>query len=129
MRRFGWWRGHDRHRGWAFQPRDEAFLEGCEPPGPSEGRWYGRPCISLRYPLIEALTGLGFGLAVYDFSSSLALVSALVLIAVLAALASIDVEHRLRSAVVGPAAVFEHRGVGGWRTLPVVGIAGFGRPG
>jgi hypothetical protein len=69
-------------------------------------------------------------LAVYDFSSFLALVSVLVLIAVLVALAVIDVEHRLLiSAVVGPAAVFELRDVGGWRTLLVVGIADFGRPG
>jgi hypothetical protein len=34
-------------------------------------------------------------LAVYDFSSFLALVSALVLTAVLVALAAVDVEHRL----------------------------------
>ena len=95
MRRFGWWRGHEGHRGWAFQPRDGEFLEGCELPSPFEGRWYGRPCISLRYPLIEVLTGLFFGLAVYDFSSFLALVSALVLTAVLVALAAVDVEHRL----------------------------------
>ena len=95
MRRFGWWRGHEGHRGWAFQPRDGEFLEGCELPSPFEGRWYGRPCISLRYPLIEVLTELFFGLAVYDFSSFLVLVSALVLTAVLVALAAVDVEHRL----------------------------------
>ncbi|HZB81230.1 MAG TPA: hypothetical protein VE288_00090 [Rubrobacteraceae bacterium] len=69
-------------------------------------------------------------MAVYDFSSFLALVSVLVLTSVLVALATVDVEHRLlRSAVVGPAAVFELRDVGGWRTLPLVGITGFGRRG
>ena len=63
--------------------------------------------ISLRYPLIEALTGLPFGLTAYEFTSFLTLVSALVLIAVLVALAAIDLEHRLLpNVIVGPAAVF-----------------------
>jgi leader peptidase (prepilin peptidase) / N-methyltransferase len=63
--------------------------------------------ISPRYPLIEALTGLLFGLAAYEsFASFLAFVSALVLISVLVALAGIDLEHRLLpNVIVGPAAV------------------------
>ncbi len=62
--------------------------------------------ISPRYPLVEGLTGLLFGLAVHEFGLSLALVSALVLISVLVALAAIDLEHRLLpNAIVGPAAV------------------------
>lgn len=62
-------------------------------------------CISPRYPLVEGLTGLLFALAAYDFGLSLALVSALVLIAVLVALAGTDLEHRLLpNVIVGPAA-------------------------
>ena len=61
--------------------------------------------ISPRYPLVEALTGLLFGLAAYKFGLSLELISALVLIAVLVALAGIDLEHRLLpNVIVGPAA-------------------------
>jgi leader peptidase (prepilin peptidase) / N-methyltransferase len=62
--------------------------------------------ISPRYPCVEALTGLLFGLAAYDFGLSLALVSALVLISVLVVLAGTDLEHRLLpNVIVGPAAV------------------------
>lgn len=62
--------------------------------------------IPLRYPLVEALTGFLFGLAAYRFGFSLALVSALVLIAVLVVLAGIDLEHRLLpNVIIGPAAV------------------------
>lgn len=62
--------------------------------------------ISPRYPLVEALTGLLFALAAYEFGLSLALVSALVLIPVLVALAGIDLEHRLLpNVIVGPAAL------------------------
>ncbi len=62
--------------------------------------------ISPRYPLVEALTGLLFGLAAYEFGLSLALVAALVLISVLVALAGIDLEHRLLpNAILGPAAI------------------------
>jgi leader peptidase (prepilin peptidase)/N-methyltransferase len=62
--------------------------------------------ISLRYPLVEALTGLLFGLAAYELGFSLALVSALVLIAALVALGGIDLEHRLLpNVILGPAAV------------------------
>jgi len=62
--------------------------------------------ISPRHPLVEALTGFLFGLAAYEFGISLELVSALVLISVLVALAGTDLEHRLLpNAIVGPAAV------------------------
>ena len=62
--------------------------------------------ISPRYPLVEALTGVLFALAAYEFGLSLALVSAFILIPVLVALASIDLEHRLLpNVIVGPAAL------------------------
>jgi leader peptidase (prepilin peptidase) / N-methyltransferase len=74
--------------------------------------------ISSRYPLVEALTGLLFGLAAYEFGLSLELVSALVLIAVLVVLVGTDLEHRLLpNVVVGPAAVVGF-------TLSVVGDPG-----
>ncbi len=58
--------------------------------------------ISLRYPLVEVLTGVLFALAAYEFGLSLALV----LISALVALAGIDLEHRLLpNVVVGPAAL------------------------
>ncbi len=60
--------------------------------------------VSPRYPLVEGLTGFLFGLAVYEFGLSLALVPALVFIAVLIALAGTDLEHRLLpNAIVFPA--------------------------
>ena len=62
--------------------------------------------ISPRYPLVEMLTGLLFVLAAYEFGLSLALVSALVLICALVALAGTDLEHRLLpNRIVAPAAV------------------------
>ena len=62
--------------------------------------------ISPRYPLVEALTGLLFGLAAYTFGLSLSLVWALVLISALVALAGTDLEHRLLpNVIVVPAAV------------------------
>jgi leader peptidase (prepilin peptidase)/N-methyltransferase len=62
--------------------------------------------ISPRYPLVEALTGMLFALAAYEFGLSLSLVWALVLISVLVALAGTDLEHRLLpNAIVVPAAV------------------------
>src|SRR5215208_4861614 len=62
--------------------------------------------ISPRYPAVEGLTGLLFGAAAYEFGLSLALLPALVLIAVLIALAAIDLEHRLLpNVIVGPAAL------------------------
>ena len=62
--------------------------------------------ISARYPLVEALTGVLFAAAAYAFGPSVGLLSALVLISVLVALAGIDFEHRLLpNVIVGPAAV------------------------
>src|SRR5215203_3561053 len=62
--------------------------------------------ISVRYPAVEATTGLLFGAAAYEFGVSLALLHALVLISVLILLAVIDLEHRLLpNVIVGPAAL------------------------
>ncbi len=62
--------------------------------------------ISPRYPLVEALTGILFALAAYEFGLSLSLAWALVLISVLVALAGTDLEYRLLpNAIVVPAAV------------------------
>jgi leader peptidase (prepilin peptidase)/N-methyltransferase len=62
--------------------------------------------ISARYPAVEALTGLLFGAAAYEFGLSLELLSALVLISALIVLAVIDLEHRLLpNVIVGPAAL------------------------
>ncbi|MDZ4251905.1 MAG: A24 family peptidase [Sulfuritalea sp.] len=51
--------------------------------------------ISLRYPLIEALTGLLFGLAAWHFGFSAAGLGALVLVAALIALTGIDFDTQL----------------------------------
>jgi leader peptidase (prepilin peptidase)/N-methyltransferase len=62
--------------------------------------------ISVRYPLVEALTGALFAAAAYEFGLDLRLLWALVLISTLIALAGIDLEHRLLpNAIVGPAAL------------------------
>lgn len=62
--------------------------------------------ISLRYPVVEALTSLLFGAAAYRFGFGAELAGALVLIAVLVALAGIDLEHQLLpNVIVGPAAL------------------------
>jgi len=62
--------------------------------------------ISARYPAVEALTGLLFGTAAFEFGVTLALLPALVLIAALIVLAVIDLEHRLLpNVIVGPAAL------------------------
>jgi leader peptidase (prepilin peptidase)/N-methyltransferase len=62
--------------------------------------------ISARYPLVEVFTGALFAAAAYEFGLDLRLLSALVLISTLIALAGIDLEHRLLpNAVVGPAAL------------------------
>lgn len=62
--------------------------------------------ISARYPAVEVLTGLLFGAAALWFGVGLQLVSALVLVAALIALAGTDLEHRLLpNAIVGPAAL------------------------
>lgn len=59
--------------------------------------------ISVRYPLVEALTGALFAAAAYEFGLSLRLLSALVLICALVALAGIDLEHQLLpNIIVGP---------------------------
>jgi leader peptidase (prepilin peptidase) / N-methyltransferase len=62
--------------------------------------------ISARYPLVEALTGILFAGAAYEFGLGLELVSALALVLALVALAATDLEHRLLpNAIVGPAAL------------------------
>lgn len=62
--------------------------------------------ISARYPLVEALTSALFAAAAYEFGLDLRLVSALVLISTLIALAGIDLEHRLLpNTIVGSAAL------------------------
>ena len=62
--------------------------------------------ISARYPMVEALTGILFAGAAYEFGFGLELLSALVLILALVALAGTDLEHRLLpNAIVGPAAL------------------------
>jgi leader peptidase (prepilin peptidase) / N-methyltransferase len=62
--------------------------------------------ISPRYPLVEAVTGILFALAAYEFGLSLSLAWALVLISALVVLAGTDLEHRLLpNAIVGPAAI------------------------
>ena len=62
--------------------------------------------ISARYPAVEALTGILFAAAAYEFGLGYALLTALVLISALISLAGIDLEHRLLpNAIVGPAAL------------------------
>lgn len=62
--------------------------------------------ISLRYPVVEGLTGLLFAAVVHEFSLSLQTVSGLVFVAVLVALAGTDIEYRLLpNVIVAPAAV------------------------
>ncbi len=61
--------------------------------------------IPLRYPLVEAATGVLFALAALRFGFSLELAAALVLVVSLVSLAMTDLEHRLLpNAIVGPAA-------------------------
>jgi leader peptidase (prepilin peptidase)/N-methyltransferase len=89
--------------------------------------------ISLRYPAVEATTGLLFGGAAYEFGVSLALLPALVLIAALISLAVIDLEHRLLpNVIVGPAALAglvlsAIANPAGWWTYPLsaIAVAGF----
>ena len=60
--------------------------------------------IPIRYPVVEAATGVLFGSAAYRFGPGLELASAMVLISVLVALAGIDLEHLLLpNAVLFPA--------------------------
>lgn len=85
--------------------------------------------ISWRYPVVEAITGLLFAAAAYEFGPGVGLLRALALVAVLVALAAIDLEHRLLpNAIVLPSAgvglalsVFADPG--GWWVYPVSGLA------
>src|SRR5215208_4514143 len=85
--------------------------------------------ISVRYPAVEATTGLLFGAAAYEFGLSLALLSALVFISALISLAVIDIEHRLLpNAIVGPAALVGLvlsvlANTAGWWTYPLSALA------
>jgi leader peptidase (prepilin peptidase)/N-methyltransferase len=67
--------------------------------------WSCKVRISPRYPLVEALTGILFMLAAYEFGLFPSLVWALFLISVLVALAGTDFEQRLLpNVIVVPAA-------------------------
>jgi leader peptidase (prepilin peptidase)/N-methyltransferase len=85
--------------------------------------------IPLRYPVVEALTGLLFAAAAYEFGLGVDLIGALVLVAVLVALAAIDLEHRLLpNAIVVPAAVVGFAlsvlaDPGGWWVYPASALA------
>lgn len=62
--------------------------------------------IPIRYPLVEAATGLLFGLAALRFGFGLELAAALVFVLALVSLAMTDLEHRLLpNVIVGPAAL------------------------
>jgi leader peptidase (prepilin peptidase)/N-methyltransferase len=85
--------------------------------------------ISVRYPVVEATTGLLFGAAAYEFGVSLSLLSALVLISSLIPLAVIDLEHRLLpNVIVGPATLLGLvlsilADPAGWWTYPLSALA------
>ena len=85
--------------------------------------------IPLRYPVIEALTGGLFAAAAYEFGLGVGLLGALVLVAVLIALAAIDLEHRLLpNVIVAPAALVGCAfsilaNPGGWWIYPVSAVA------
>src|SRR5215217_7411853 len=118
---------HCPHCGESIRPRDNlplisyVLLRGrcrnCKEP------------ISVRYPAVEATTGLLFGAAAYEFGLSLALLPALVLISALISLAVIDLEHRLLpNVIVGPAALAglalsTLADPAGWWTYPLSAIA------
>ena len=57
--------------------------------------FFCRKPISLQYPLVEALTGLFFGAAVYRFGVSSGLIGALLLISLLVPITFIDLEHQI----------------------------------
>lgn len=60
------------------------------------GRCKGcKAAISLRYPLVEAFTGLAFALVVWQFGPTLAAVGALIFVAAAIALTGIDVDKQL----------------------------------
>ena len=62
--------------------------------------------ISARYPLVEALTGILFAGAAYEFGLGLELLFALALVLALVALAGTDLEYQLLpNVIVGPAAL------------------------
>ncbi len=85
--------------------------------------------ISARYPVVEALTGLLFGAAAYEFGLSLSLLPALILISALIVLAVIDLEHRLLpNVIVGPVALAGLvlsilANPAGWWTYPLFALA------
>ena len=85
--------------------------------------------ISVRYPAVEALTGVLFGAAAYQFGVSLELLPALVLISALIVLAAIDLEHGLLpNVIVGPAALAGLAlsilaNPAGWWTYPLSALA------
>jgi len=122
-----WPASHCPHCGEPIQPRDNipliSFLllrgrcRNCKEP------------ISVRYPVVEATTGLLFGVAAYVFGASLTLLPALVLISALVSLAVIDLEHGLLpNVIVGPAALVGLvlsilANPAGWWTYPLSAIA------
>jgi leader peptidase (prepilin peptidase)/N-methyltransferase len=62
--------------------------------------------MSVRYPVVGVLTGVLFAAVAFEFGLGVGMLGALVLVAVLVALAAIDLEHRLLpNAIVVPAAV------------------------
>jgi leader peptidase (prepilin peptidase)/N-methyltransferase len=85
--------------------------------------------ISVRYPAVEALNGLLFGAAAYEFRFSPELLPAVVLISALIVLAVIDLEHRLLpNVIVGPAALAGLvlsivANPAGWWTYPLSALA------
>ena len=122
-----WPASHCPHCGERITPRDNVPLisylllrgrcRNCKEP------------ISVRYPAVEATTGLLFGVAAYEFGASLSLLSALVLISALISLAVIDLEHGLLpNAIVGPAALVGFilsilADPAGWWTYPLSALA------
>ena len=85
--------------------------------------------IPARYPIVEALTGALFAAAAPELGPGVDLPGALVLIAVLVALAAVDLEHRLLpNAVVAPAAAAGFAlsvlaNPGAWWVYPVSAVA------
>ncbi|HSK98784.1 MAG TPA: prepilin peptidase [Rubrobacteraceae bacterium] len=85
--------------------------------------------IPARYPVVEGTTGLLFAAAGYEFGLGVQLVSALVLLSALVALAGIDLEHRLLpNVIVAPAALVGLAlsvlvDPGGWYLYPLSALA------
>jgi len=88
-----------------------------------------RARIPARYPLVEAATAALFAAAAYEFRLGVDLLGALVLVAVLVALAAIDLEHRLLpNVIVVPASVVGFvlsvlANPGGWWIYPASAVA------